>query len=525
MVLFFIVLATPFVMRWVVRGAPVVPPGAAVEPTRLVIVTPHNQDIRREFAAAFARWHLENYGTAVEIDFRNVGGTNDIRKLLENLYSGLRVDGKLPENAYVGIDIVWGGGDFFFGVELDGELGVLQRLDPQADPSLNLDGLLKAAFPRETLAGVKLREISRDDAGNLLMPKWVGVCLSSFGIVYNPELYERIGIAPPLHWFDLAVPELANLVALADPTRSGSAAVAYMMVLQRAMADAEEQLFAEQPALASLATAERAKESAYREAIAAGWKRGMGQLLLIAANARYFPDSANLVPKDVSTADAAAGMAIDFYGRRFTEVVGPRRIQFVSPPAATAITPDPVAILHGVSGEKRKLATRFVAFLLTEQGQLLWIQRPNTPGGPSVRGLRRPPVRPDVYADRSLWSDDVNPFEDAGGFNQRSEWMAQFTDTRPIWAAAWIDTREALKRAYAAVLRVPDREQRDALLAKLVDLPITLADVEADTAERRRINREDRARAPEAATERRMNWARKFRAHYQAVEREANDAR
>ena len=46
----------------------------------------------------------------------------------------------------------------------------------------------------------------------------------------------------------------------------------------------------------------------------------MGELLLIAANGRYFTDSAPQVPNDVGNGDAAAGIAIDFYGRVYQEV-------------------------------------------------------------------------------------------------------------------------------------------------------------------------------------------------------------
>src|SRR5690606_26146897 len=183
------------------------------------------------------------------------------------------------------------------------------------DPQLIAD-----AFPEPTLAGVKLREITREEDGNLLPPAWVGACLSSFGIVYNPDVYASLGLAPPGGWDDLTDPRLADLVAPAAPTRAGSAAVAYMMVLQRAMADAEEAIFAEHPALREMPAKERSADPRYAAAIADGWRRGMGQLLLIAANARYFTDSANLVPRDVSTGDAAAGMAIDFYGRTFEEI-------------------------------------------------------------------------------------------------------------------------------------------------------------------------------------------------------------
>jgi hypothetical protein len=70
--------------------------------------------------------------------------------------------------------VVWGGGPYFFDKELK-PLDVLQaaRLDP---------ALLAAAFPQPTLAGVRLYEQSTDASGTPT-PKWVGVCLSAFGIV------------------------------------------------------------------------------------------------------------------------------------------------------------------------------------------------------------------------------------------------------------------------------------------------------------------------------------------------------
>ena len=67
--------------------------------------------------------------------------------------------------------------------------------------------------------------------------------------------------------------------------------------------------------------------------------------------------------------------------------------------------------------------TRFVEFLLSPEGQRLWILRAGQPGGPVERALRRPPVRQDLYADRTGWSDDVNPFAESRGFNQRADFM------------------------------------------------------------------------------------------------------
>jgi ABC-type Fe3+ transport system substrate-binding protein len=507
-ILFLVVLIAPFVLR-LTFGVAREKSDTAASASRLVIVTPHNQDIRREYARAFDEWHRAKYGTGVTIDYRTPGGTNDIKRLLETTYRGFRdtETGKLPADVPADIDIVWGGGDYFFDVELNNQLGILQPLT--IDPKL-----LAEVFPEPTLAGVKLYDVRKDkETGQPLPPRWVGVCLSAFGIVYNPDVYDALGLPEPQRWQDLTHEKLAGMIALADPTHSGSAAVAYMMVIQRAMADAEEAFKKSGGTISK-------DDSKYQQAIADGWKRGFSQLTLIAANARYFTDSASQVPNDVGNGEAAAGVAIDFYGRVYQETVGPRRCKFVAPVAATAITPDPVAVLYGVKGERRELANRFIEFLLTPEAQKLWILKPGTEGGPRLRSLRRPPVRRDVYADRSQWADDVNPFADAGGFNQRVEWMELFGDTRPLWAAAWIDSREILKDAYATVRSVPDDARRAELIAELADLPITMADVAKLRKDRK--EEEKTGNVEEWKAKKRIEWANKFRDHYAKVAAKAS---
>ncbi len=495
LILFALVLVTPFVMRQVLvrdfdKGA-----GEGGDGLSLVIVTPHNQDIRRAFAGAFSDWHLARYGSRVGIVYRTPGGTNDIVRMLRGTYGTERMrtkDGALrPEEEVaevVDIDLVWGGGDVTF----EGEL------KPYLKP-LKIDGeLFKAAFPKPDLNGVALYEKTKDGAG----PRWVGVVLSSFGIIYNPQLYETLELEAPKTWADLGRPELAGLVALADPTRSGSAAVTYMMAIQRAMADAEE----------SLSPAERKDEAVYHAALARGWKEGMKTLVHVAANARYFTDSASQVPNDVGNGDAAAGVAIDFYARVYEQEIGSDRIRYVAPRGATAITPDPIGILYGVIGERELMANRFVEFLLTAEGQRLW----NLKGGESPylqRSLRRLPIRADVYADRRGWADDVNPFEESDGFNMRGAWMKLFSDIRPVWAAAWIDSRSALDEAYRAILEVKDVQKRDGFLEKLSDLPITMGDLEDQNKTRKRMEKDGKD-ARLWMTKQRIEQARRFREHY-----------
>src|SRR6266404_3380459 len=113
LVLFLFVLIAPFIVRAVMpmEGMSRSDAGAV----KLVIVTPHNQDIRREFARAFSRWHQSKYGAAVQIDYRMPGGANDIKRVLETMYRAyLRDDGTFSPNLAADMDVMWGGGDYFF---------------------------------------------------------------------------------------------------------------------------------------------------------------------------------------------------------------------------------------------------------------------------------------------------------------------------------------------------------------------------------------------------------------------------
>jgi iron(III) transport system substrate-binding protein len=513
LILFLLVLIAPFIVRAVIPTE--TGPTIARNAPRLVIVTPHNQDIRREFARAFSQWHQTHYGTPVDLDYRMPGGANDIKRVLETMYRAyLLPNGTFSSNFSPDYDIIWGGGDYFFDRELK-QLFDYQGKKISILQPLNLDPkLLHQAFPDSALAGVKLYD---DTAA----PQWVGVCLASYGIVYNPDLYRSLNLAEPQTWNDLSNPRLSGMVALADPAHAGSAAVAYMVILQRAMADAESELFALRPEIKNLPKPDLKTNPAYQSALSTGWKKGMSRLLLIAANARYFTASATQVPNDVGTGDAAAGVAIDFYGRVYEEVVGSSRCRFVLPEGATSITPDPVGILYGVQGDRKTLATHFVEFLLTPEAQRLWALKPGQPGGPVDRALRRLPVRRDMYANRTGWADDSNPFEQARGFNQRAEWMGLFADTRPIWTAAWIDSRDALHEAYARILRESDQSKREQLLSDLANLPVDLKDI-VDIRTKRTSIESAHGDIDLWKARQRIDWANRFRDHYRGVGEKAS---
>lgn len=505
LVAFFGVLCLPFAVRFWLGSTDAEPPRARSTDAALTlrIITPHNQDIRRVFEPAFSDWHRKHHGQAVDITYMSPGGTNEIVRYLTDVYGSYRdSSGNLlpEEQVNSGIELVWGGGDYVFD----------RIFKPLLKPLTVSKELIAAAFPRTDLAGVPLLDIEPGAAS----PKWVGIVLSSFGIVHAPEFYDVLGLPAPESWHDLARPELSGLLALADPTKSGSAAFIYMMVLQRAMASAEQAWLADNPDLASTAAGDLEQVAAYSEALGAGWKAGMRTLLLMAANARYFTDSGSRPCADVGDAESAAGVAIDFFARVFQEQIGKGRITYHAPRGATAVTPDPIGVLYGTRGEREVLANRFIEFLLSPEAQRLW----NLEGGRSpyvARSLRRMPVRRDVYANRAGWADDDNPFEAAAGFNMRQRWMRQLGRLIPIWAASWIDTKPSLDRAYHAVLRVSDRERRERLLFDLSDLPVRLEDV-APRAVPEPKEREETDPRLRAARER-MGWAARFRRHYADV--------
>jgi iron(III) transport system substrate-binding protein len=507
---FFVILALPMTMRaWEGPSATTGTSGAPV----LVVVTPHPADIRNEFRWAFSDWHQQHYGYPVELEYLNPGGTSDVRRQLDTVYRAVRSahGGALPAEDQIdtGMQIVWGGGSLFFDRELK-PLGILRPLD--LSPAQ-----LAEIFPQPVLAGSELYDQEWDSRGNILPPRWVGICLSSYGIVYNADLCAALGAPNPQSWSDLANPRFAGSVALADPTHSETAAQMYLIILQRAMADAERG-FLDLPANRGKSGADLEKTAEYQSALDAGWKRGMSELTQIAANARYFTYDSPRVPTDVSLGDSAVGTAIDYYGRVAEETAGKDRVHFVSPKDATTCNADTIAILYGTHGKSLTLADHFIEFILSPEGQRLWVLKVGQPGGPLRHALHRPPVRRDIYSDRTGWADEVDYFTEPGLFSTRPQWATMMSALRPIWAAAWIDDGEDLRAAYRQILAIPDPVRRSKMIAELVDLPITRADVMRPPAQIALGVDPDLFRAKQ-----RLDWARKFLDHYKHVAEEAGD--
>ncbi len=478
-----VIVAVPFVLR------PNRVSVARADDT-IVVITPHNEAIRYEFARGFAEWYKARTGRTVAIDWRIVGGTSEIARFLEGEYvaafehhwtrrlgkpwsaeiqagfqnARLAADAPaivkearaafLASEVGCGIDLFFGGGTYDF--------------ERQAQAGRLVDsGMLKAHAAWFNDAVIPRRFGGEDYWHNEGL--WIGTVLSSYGIIYNRGALRRLGLdKPPTQWTDLADPRLMGEVALADPTKSGSVAKAFENIIQQQMQRRLHALQAAEPAAAAADIEARA--------VREGWIEGMQLLQRIGANARYFIDTSQKPPIDVAAGNCAAGLCIDFYGRQQEEAVrrraGSDRVGYASPAGGSVSSVDPIALLRGA--KHRAVATLFIEYVLSLDGQKLWTFKPGTPGGPQRFVLRRLSVRRDFYAQTEwkphLADPEEAPFEQRDPLVYREAWTGRiFREMALLVRVMCQDTHGELKDAWRAIQAAPEPARAQAL-AVLQDL-------------------------------------------------------
>jgi len=505
----------------------------------VVVITPHNEAIRHEYALGFAEWYQRRTGRTVSIDWRIVGGTSEIARFLEGEFSAafelqwvkrlgrtwsaevasgfqngrLKADAPsaardaraafLASEVGCGIDVFFGGGTYDF--ERAAQAGWLVETGlKRARPEWFTTSVIPESYAGETYR----------DAGG----RWVGAVLSSYGIIFNRDSLRRLGVArEPSQWSDLADPRLLGEVALADPTKSGSVAKAFENIIQQQMQLRLEALIRSAPAEAPAALEQRA--------VREGWLAGMQLLQRIGANSRYFTDSSQKPPIDVASGNCAAGLCIDFYGRQQQEAVRRRdrteRVGYVSPAGGSVASVDPIALLRGA--RNRAAAEAFLEYVLSPEGQLLWNLRPGTSGGPQRYALRRLPVRRDFYRDealRPLRSDpDDAPYDQATPLVYRQEWTGRiFREMALIIRVMCQDTHAELRAAWTAI-QVAEGERKAQALAAMQDLS-AVAYEKTTGIIRERMNARNRVDEAKLARE----LADAFRGNYRRAEEIARGA-
>jgi ABC-type Fe3+ transport system substrate-binding protein len=452
-------LIVPFALR----------PPADAEPAtdrRLVVLTSHQEAIRYEMGRGFKRYLRAHGQPPVQLDWRSPGGTTEISRYLGSEYRSAfeqyfaRQTGHplseragqafsnpkqstegdddaararrlfLASNVGIRIDVLFGGGSYDFSQHA-------------AAGRLVDSGVMKAhpeLFGEQGIPQTVGGEPYWDKQG-----RWLGACVSGFGICYNTEALAQLGVTRlPKRWSDLADPRLAGHVALADPSKSGSANKAFEMIVQQAMNDALQGQGAAPNSVAEAAL------------LARGFDDGMRLIRKIGGVSRYFSDQAGKVAQDVQNGSAAVGMCIDFYGKFESDEPGPgERLHFVLPEGGTSMGSDPIALLRGAPAAE--LGKTFIEFVLSPAGQALWAYKRGVPGGPERYALRRTPILPALFepSRRALMSDpDDNPYVAARGFAYHPSWTGPlFRALSFVIRVMCVDTEDELHEASAELTR------------------------------------------------------------------------
>ena len=433
---------------------------------KVIIITPHNEQIRHEFAQGFSRWYKEKFGKEAAVAWAVPGGTSEIRRMLQSQYGHALETGAEPGGE---ADLLFGGGSYEHGV-LKKEI-VKKYNGKEVTTTISVPANIDKKILDEVYGENLIGDITLYDTDGY----WHGLALSGFGIVYNNEVLRDIAVEPPTGWEALCNPKLFGRLALVNPAQSGSVTTAFEAILKNL-----------------------------------GWKLGWQVLRRAAANARYFSASSLKPPADVSQGDAAMGVCIDFYGRYQSQAVkssgGGERVGYIDPPSATMIDPDPISLLRGAPN--KELAIDFIEYCMTKEAQALWqFSVDDSAGdglGPDKFELRRMPVRREMYLlymDRMI--DQVNPYETAKPAPYPDRNMRAFI--APLFSAMAMDNHDELIEAWKAIILHPaypdtidivtaedvDDPQLHEMLVAFDAMPRVLTDEDVleslDTQEQRRI--------------------------------------
>jgi len=296
------------------------------------IISPHHEGIRKEMQAGFEKWHKDKHGADMAVEWVESGGaSNDLKFILSSFE-------KKPDG--IGLDLFYGGGSDRY-IELAAK-GLLQPCKPPREIVSQIPADLKGA-PLYDAEG-----------------RWYGVSLGAFGILVNKQIVKAQNLPEVKTWADLADPRLQGWIELSDPRQSSSAHAIFEILLQRY-----------------------------------GWRQGWILLGKIISNCRALPGSSGQVPQDVAAGQIAYGLTLVSYAYSSIEEHGADKLGFTMPEDATAVTPDPIAVLKGAPNAEA--ACEFVNFSLTEQGQKLWILKKGAPGGPSEFSINTMAILPSVY--------------------------------------------------------------------------------------------------------------------------------
>ena len=265
--------------------------------------------------------------------------------------------------------------------------------------------------------------------------RWYAAAMAGFGIIYNRDVLGRLDLPEPQTWEDLAAPAMQSWVGSADPRKSGSVHVMYEIILQ-----------------------------------GYGWQRGWEIITALGGNVRGFTAAGSQTPQDVALGEVAYGLAIDSYAWAQQRQSGRDVIGYVMPEDVSVFTGDGIAVLKGAPHPAT--AEAFVAFVLSETGQKLWLLRKGDPEGPKRFELGKFSVLPQLYGqvgDRA--AVPVNPFAVKSKLRYDAEKGAvRWEVVNDLIGSQIIDRHEMVVRAWRRAIAQGSEESE---LSRLAAVPVT----------------------------------------------------
>jgi ABC-type Fe3+ transport system substrate-binding protein len=466
---------------------------------RLVLISPHRDELREEVALAFTDWLQERTHariTALEAVVQQWTGnsTADNAALVDHAFNELSQDwgadnlGGVPiaynnwhreptvataeqlartidrnkvantsenGNPFPRVEIVWqdiGGGTSqiarYVSARFESNpsgIGIDLLFGGGTDIYLRFasQGLLeKINLPPSIFEGRIRKELNGiplyDPEG-----RWYGPILSSFGILYNREVLRRIDQPGPERWADLGDPGLAGWISAGDPRITGSVHMVYEIILQ-----------------------------------GHGWEEGFRQVARLAANCHSFIRDSGTLARTVTSGEVAAAGNLD--ANALSAVTrDPQTMGFSLPSGETIINPDAIAVLKGAP--QPGLARAFVEFTLSDAGQLLFLLRPGQPGGPRRHPLCRLSVVEELYAEyppdvRSVGT--ANPFLTRSTISYNSKLgNARWDALNDLLGAVLVDAHADLASAWREILKLPVSPRRERFEHQLFAPPCSADDL------------------------------------------------
>ncbi|MSR65326.1 MAG: extracellular solute-binding protein [Verrucomicrobiae bacterium] len=298
----------------------------------------------------------------------------------------------------IGIDMLFGGGTDPY-IELQ-KYGVLDEYRPPAD--------ILDKVP-VSIGGVPMYDPQF---------RWFGVVLTTFGIEKNKRVAEIMKLPEANAWADLVNPKLRGWVGSGDPRNSGSVHMMYEIMLQ-----------------------------------GYGWEKGWDLMTQIAGNVRQYNKASSDTAKDGTLGETAYALAIDFYALTQVAGAGPANMGFVLPRDLTVVNADCICMLKGAPN--KAAAQHFIDFMLSEDGQKLWMLPRGHPGGARDFSIERMCILPELYERyKEVTLVKTNPFALPVSFQYDPEkGGTRWNILNALIGSTLIDVHQELTAAWRSLIR------------------------------------------------------------------------